>query len=77
MNRYRAAAATGGGARTEASWGRLSDLTRVIPELALSVVLLLTAVSFGPLFAVVIPGHHEINGHIFGIGLAITAYLCE
>jgi nickel/cobalt transporter (NiCoT) family protein len=42
---------------------------------ALSVVLLLTAVSFGLLLAVVIPGRHEINGQIFGIGLAITAYL--
>ncbi len=42
---------------------------------ALSVVLLLTAVSFGMLFAVVIPGRHEINGQIFGIGLAVTAYL--
>ena len=42
---------------------------------ALSGVLLLTAVSFGLLFAVVIPGRHEVNGQIFGIGLAITAYL--
>jgi high-affinity nickel-transport protein len=42
---------------------------------AMSVVLLLTAVSFGLLFAVVIPGRPEINGQIFGIGLAITAYL--
>ncbi len=31
--------------------------------------------SFGLLFAVVIPGRHEVNGQIFGIGLAITAYL--
>ncbi|HZM65743.1 MAG TPA: hypothetical protein VFC16_05525, partial [Nakamurella sp.] len=37
---------------------------------ALSVVLLLTAVSFGLVFFVVIHGHHEINGQIFGIGLA-------
>ena len=42
---------------------------------ALSVVLLLTAVSFGLLFVAVIPGRHEINGQVFGIGLAITAYL--
>src|SRR4029077_16548991 len=42
---------------------------------ALSFVLLLTSVSFGLLFAVVIPGRHEVNGQIFGIGLAITAYL--
>jgi len=42
---------------------------------ALAAVLVLTAVSFGLLFAVVIPGRHEINGQIFGIGLAITAYL--
>jgi high-affinity nickel-transport protein len=42
---------------------------------AMSVVLLLTAVSFGLLFVVVIPGRHEVNGQIFGIGLAITAYL--
>jgi high-affinity nickel-transport protein len=42
---------------------------------AMSVVLLLTAVAFGLLFAVVIPGHHEINGQVFGIGLALTAYL--
>ena len=42
---------------------------------ALSVVMLLTAVSFGVLFAAVIPGRHEINGQVFGIGLAITAYL--
>lgn len=42
---------------------------------SLSVVLLLTAVSFGLLFAAVIPGRHEVNGQVFGIGLAITAYL--
>ena len=42
---------------------------------ALSVVLLLTTVSGGLLFAVVIPGRHEVNGQIFGVGLAITAYL--
>jgi high-affinity nickel-transport protein len=42
---------------------------------ALGVVVLLTAVAFGLLFAVVIPGRHEVNGQVFGIGLAITAYL--
>jgi high-affinity nickel-transport protein len=42
---------------------------------AVSGVLLLTAVSFGLLWTVVIPGHHEVNGRVFGIGLAITAYL--
>ena len=42
---------------------------------ALSVVVLLTFVSFGLLFAVVIPGHHQVNGQVFGIGLGITAYL--
>lgn len=41
----------------------------------MSVVLLLTAVSFGLLFVVVIPGRHMVNGQVFGIGLAITAYL--
>lgn len=41
----------------------------------MSVVLLLTSVSFGLLFAVVIPGRHMVNGQMFGIGLAITAYL--
>jgi high-affinity nickel-transport protein len=40
---------------------------------ALGVVVLLTAVAFGLLFAVVIPGRHEVNGQVFGIGLAITA----
>ena len=42
---------------------------------AMGVVLVLNVVSFGLLFAVVIPGRHAINGQIFGIGLAITAYL--
>lgn len=41
----------------------------------MSVVLLLTSASFGLLFAVVIPGRHMVNGQMFGIGLAITAYL--
>ena len=40
-----------------------------------SIVAALTTVAFGLLFAVVIPGRHEVNGQIFGIGLAITAYL--
>ncbi len=42
---------------------------------AMSVVLALHVVAFGLLFLVVIPGHHSINGQIFGIGLALTAYL--
>ena len=42
---------------------------------ALGVVVLLTAVSFGLLFVAVLPGRHEINGQIFGVGLALTAYL--
>ena len=54
-------------------WGPPGGWKRIAG--ALSVVLFLTAVSFGLLFVVVIPGHHEINGQIFGIGLAITAYL--
>lgn len=41
----------------------------------MSIVLILTAVSFGLLFGLVIPGRHEVNGQIFGVGLAITAYL--
>ena len=58
---------------THSRFGPPGDWKRIAG--ALSVVLLLTAVSFGLLFFVVIPGHHEINGQIFGIGLAITAYL--
>ena len=54
-------------------WGPPGGWKRIAG--AMSVVLLLTAVSFGLLFAVVIPGRHEVNGQIFGIGLAITAYL--
>ena len=42
---------------------------------ALGIVILLTVVSFGVLFVAVIPGRHEVNGQIFGIGLALTAYL--
>ena len=42
---------------------------------AMGVVAVLTAVSLGLLFAVVIPGRHEVNGQIFGIGLALTAFL--
>ena len=41
----------------------------------LALVVLLHVVAFGILFAVVIPGHYEVNGRVFGIGLAITAYL--
>ena len=58
---------------THSRFGPPGDWKRIAG--ALSVVLLLTAVSFGLLFFVVIPGHHEISGQIFGIGLAITAYL--
>ena len=42
---------------------------------ALGLVAALHVGGFGVLFAVVIPGHHEVNGQVFGIGLAITAYL--
>ena len=54
-------------------WGPPGGWKRIAG--ALSVVLLLSAVAFGLLFAVVIPGRHEVNGQVFGIGLAITAYL--
>jgi high-affinity nickel-transport protein len=54
-------------------WGPAGGWKRITG--ALSAVALLTAIAFGLLFAVVIPGHHEVNGQIFGIGLAITAYL--
>jgi high-affinity nickel-transport protein len=42
---------------------------------ALGVVVLLTVFSFAVLLFAVIPGRHEVNGQIFGIGLALTAYL--
>src|SRR4051812_13859692 len=54
-------------------WGPAGGWKRITG--ALTVVALLTAIAFGLLFAVVIPGRHEVNGQIFGIGLAITAYL--
>ena len=54
-------------------WGSPGGWKRIAG--ALAVVALLTAVAFGLLFVVVIPGRHEVNGQIFGIGLAITAYL--
>lgn len=54
-------------------WGPPGGRRRIAG--ALSVVAALTALSFGLLFVVVIPGHHQVNGQIFGIGLAITAYL--
>jgi len=54
-------------------WGPSGGWKRIAG--AMSVVVLLTGVAFGLLFAVVIPGRHEVNGQVFGIGLAITAYL--
>src|SRR6478609_2971388 len=66
-------AAAPGRADGQSWWGPAGGWKRIAG--AMSVVLLLTAVSFGLLFAVVIPGRHEVNGQIFGIGLAITAYL--
>lgn len=41
----------------------------------LLVVLLLHVLAFGMLFALVIPGHFEVGGAVFGLGLALTAYL--
>lgn len=54
-------------------WGPPGGWRRIAG--ALSVVGLLTGFSFGLLFVAVIPAHHQINGQIFGIGLALTAYL--
>ena len=54
-------------------WGPPGGWKRIAG--AISIVAALTTVAFGLLFAVVIPGRHEVNGQIFGIGLAITAYL--
>ncbi len=54
-------------------WGPPGGRKRIAG--AMSVVLVLHVVSFVVLFAAVIPGHHQVNGQIFGIGLAITAYL--
>ncbi|MGI8416046.1 MAG: HoxN/HupN/NixA family nickel/cobalt transporter [Nakamurella sp.] len=42
---------------------------------ALGVVLALHLLAFGMLFVFVIPGHYQVNGSVFGIGLAITAYI--
>ena len=42
---------------------------------ALLVVLGLHLLAFGMLFAFVLPGHYAVNGRVFGIGLAITAYI--
>ncbi|MET3807760.1 high-affinity nickel-transport protein [Nakamurella sp. UYEF19] len=42
---------------------------------ALLVVLGLHVLALGLLFAFVIPGHYQVNGKVFGIGLAITAYI--
>ncbi len=50
------------------------DLTRRTAG-ALGVVAGLHLIAFGILFALVIPGHYELNGKAFGIGLAVTAYL--
>jgi len=42
---------------------------------ALSVVLGLHVLAFGVLFALVVPGRYQVNGGVFGIGLAFTAYI--
>jgi high-affinity nickel-transport protein len=42
---------------------------------ALGIVLGLHVLAFGTLFAVVIPGHFQVDGKLFGIGLAATAYV--
>jgi len=42
---------------------------------ALSVVLGLHVLAFGILFAVVVPGHYQVDGKVFGVGLAVTAYV--
>jgi nickel/cobalt transporter (NiCoT) family protein len=41
----------------------------------LTVVLILHVVAFGMLLAFVLPGRYHVNGEVFGIGLAITAYV--
>ncbi len=70
-------AGTAGSVSTAAAeygrWGPPGGPKRIAG--ALGIVVLLTVVSFGLLFAAVIPGRHEVNGQIFGIGLALTAYL--
>ncbi len=42
---------------------------------ALLVVLALHVLAFGTLLAFVIPGHYQVNGKVFGLGLAFTAYI--
>src|SRR4051812_31176878 len=42
---------------------------------ALLVVLCLHLLAFGTLVAFVIPGHYQVDGKVFGIGLASTAYI--
>src|ERR1700709_2791468 len=42
---------------------------------ALLVVLVLHVLAFGTLLAFVIPGHYQVNGKVFGLGLAFTAYV--
>ena len=42
---------------------------------ALGVVLALHVVAFGLLFGMVVPGHFVVDGKVFGIGLALVAYL--
>ncbi len=42
---------------------------------ALLVVAGLHVIAFGMLFAFVLPGHFQVNGEVFGVGLALTAYL--
>src|SRR3978361_1422947 len=54
-------------------WGPPGGWKRIAG--AMSIVAILTTVAFGLLFAVVIPGRHEINGPIFGIGRTLTASL--
>ena len=41
----------------------------------LLVVLALHLLALGLLFGFVLPGHYAVNGKVFGIGLAVTAYL--
>jgi high-affinity nickel-transport protein len=42
---------------------------------ALLIVLGLHVLAFGTLLVFVIPGHFHVNGKVFGIGLAFTAYI--
>ncbi len=41
----------------------------------LMIVLVLHVVAFGTLLAFVLPGHYQVNGKVFGLGLAFTAYV--